>query len=70
MFFKDADAILHLLLVLALDILRLYGRLGRGGRGLRPLRHDYLIKYAYFDEMLFRTFASINDLQNWTINVA
>ena len=71
MFFKDADAILHLLLVLALDILGLHGRLGRGGRrGLRPLRHDYLIKYAYFDEMLFRTFASINDLQNWTTNVA
>ena len=54
MFFKDADAILHMLLVLALDILRLHGRLGREG-GLRPLRHDYLIKYAYFDEMLFRT---------------
>ena len=31
MFFKDADAILHMLLVLALDILRLHGRLGRGG---------------------------------------
>ena len=52
--FKDADAILPLLLVLALDILRLHGRLGRGGGGLRPLRHGYLIKYAYFDEMLFR----------------
>ena len=55
MFFKDADAILHMLLVLALDILRLHGRLGRGGGGGGPLRHDYLIKYAYFDEMLFRT---------------
>ena len=56
MFFKDADAMLHMLLVLALDILRLHGRLGRGGGGvgLRPLRHGYLIKYAYFDEMLFR----------------
>ena len=32
MFFEDADAILHMLLVLALDILRLHGRLGgRGG---------------------------------------
>ena len=31
MFFEDADAILHMLLVLALDILRLHGRLG-GGR--------------------------------------
>ena len=33
MFFKDADAILHMLLVLALDILRLHGRLGRWGEG-------------------------------------
>ena len=33
MFFEDADAILHMLLVLALDILRLYGRLGWGGGG-------------------------------------
>ena len=32
MFFEDADAILHMLLVLALDILRLHGRLG-GGEG-------------------------------------
>ena len=31
MFFEDADAILHMLLVLALDILRLHGRLGGGG---------------------------------------
>ena len=54
MFFSDADAILHMLLVLALDILRLHGRLGRGGGGGGPLRHDYLIN-AYFDEMLFRT---------------
>ena len=30
MFFEDADAILHMLLVLALDILRLHGRLGGG----------------------------------------
>ena len=56
MFFKDADAILPLLLVLALDILRLHGRLGggEGGEG-HVLRQDYLIRYAYFDEMLFRT---------------
>ena len=33
MFFEDADAILHMLLVLALDILRLHGRLGGGGVG-------------------------------------
>ena len=33
MFFEDADAILHMLLVLALDILRLYARLGWGGGG-------------------------------------
>ena len=33
MFFEDADAILHMLLVLALDILRLHGRLGGGGGG-------------------------------------
>ena len=33
MFFEEADAILHMLLVLALDILRLYGRLGGGGEG-------------------------------------
>ena len=31
MFFEDADAILHMLLVLALDILRLHGRLGGEG---------------------------------------
>ena len=31
MFFEDADAISHMLLVLALDILRLHGRLGGGG---------------------------------------
>ena len=29
---------------------------------LRPLRHDYLIKYAHFDKMLFRT-------ENWTTNI-
>ena len=33
MFFEDADAILHMLLVLALDILRLHGRLGGEGGG-------------------------------------
>ena len=34
MFFEDADAISHMLLVLALDILRLHGRLGGGGGGV------------------------------------
>ena len=54
--FKDADAILPLLLVLALDILRLHERLGGGeGDSGHVLRQDYLIRYAYFDEMLFRT---------------
>jgi len=33
MFFEDADAILHMLLVLALDIWMLHGRLGRGEGG-------------------------------------
>ena len=30
------------------------------------LRHDYLIKYAFFDKVLFRT---VYDPENWTTNV-
>ena len=35
------------------------------------LRHDYLIKYAYCDKICYlERFASINDPENWTTNVA
>ena len=39
---------------------------------LRPLslRRDCLIKYVHFDKFYLERFASINDPENWTTNVA
>ena len=56
MFFEDADAISHMLLVLALDILRLHGRLGGGGG-------EWQTSCIMGDEQMMNT--SIGSGQEW-----